>query len=204
MEQDSARLQHSPEPPSHQLPAGLRNCHVGQPVSRATRATARCLAQSKPPRSTALGVGLPRAVSQLEQLGFVHGDLGVRNMRVVDKSNQLKLFSSGSAILSLAPRPSKRRRQTPLDLAICLHVLHIRLLPSHSSTSFTRLHFLHMHPLPPVRGRPFRRRPFSSRDRGHLAVIEHPADDTNSRRTTLHSAVPRVSNKCLSSHGDYR
>ncbi|KAK7398189.1 hypothetical protein QQX98_012437 [Neonectria punicea] len=62
------------------------------------------------------------AVSYLEKIGFVHGDLAVRNLGV-DRSNTLKLFDFGSAIPRSHPDFSHDIVRDHSNLATCLHFL---------------------------------------------------------------------------------
>ncbi|KAJ4292840.1 hypothetical protein N0V88_005498 [Collariella sp. IMI 366227] len=62
------------------------------------------------------------AVSWLEKIGFVHGDLAVRNLGV-DRSNRLKLFDFGSSISRSHPDFANEVIRDHFSLATCLHFL---------------------------------------------------------------------------------
>ncbi|KJZ71568.1 hypothetical protein HIM_09037 [Hirsutella minnesotensis 3608] len=62
------------------------------------------------------------AVSWLEKLGFVNGDLAIRNLGV-DRANRLKLFDFGSALTRSHSDYSNDVRRDHFNLATCLHFL---------------------------------------------------------------------------------
>ncbi|PHH92907.1 hypothetical protein CDD83_3738 [Cordyceps sp. RAO-2017] len=62
------------------------------------------------------------AIGWLEKLGFVNGDLAVRNLGV-DQANRLKLFDFGSATPRSHPDYSNDVRRDHFHLATCLHFL---------------------------------------------------------------------------------
>ncbi|KND90049.1 Activated CDC42 kinase 1 [Tolypocladium ophioglossoides CBS 100239] len=62
------------------------------------------------------------AKSWLEEIGFVHGDLAVRNLGV-DRSNRLKLFDFGSAISRSHPDFPNDVMKDHFDLATCVYFL---------------------------------------------------------------------------------
>jgi hypothetical protein len=62
------------------------------------------------------------AVSWLEELGFIHGDLAIRNL-AVDSSNRLKLFDFGSATRSDHYDYAADVKRDHSGLATCLHYI---------------------------------------------------------------------------------
>ncbi|RSL89479.1 hypothetical protein CEP52_014886 [Fusarium oligoseptatum] len=63
------------------------------------------------------------ALSWLEKIGFVHGDLAVRNLGVDRFSNCLKLFDFGSSISRSHPDYSNDMMRDHFGLATCLHFI---------------------------------------------------------------------------------
>lgn len=62
------------------------------------------------------------AISWLEELGFTHGDLAIRNL-AVDSSNRLKLFDFGSTTTNDHYNHIADVKRDYLGLATCLHYI---------------------------------------------------------------------------------
>lgn len=67
-------------------------------------------------------------ISQLEELGFTHGDMAVRNL-AVNSSNHLKLFDFSSATTNDHYYYTANVKRDHSDLATCLHYILTRVDP---------------------------------------------------------------------------